>query len=471
MLPRTQAVVLILATSAALSAQQTTAPPPPAPNATLDTFSRSLEALTTRVKQSVVQIFATAYAAAVEDNDSTGNTSSLITKQRSTGTGVILTNDGYIITNAHVVRGARKIQVKLAPSMVTDEPQTGLTDATLVGIDTEADLAVVKIDHKNLPFLHLGDSTAVHQGQLVLAFGNPLGLESSVSMGIVSSTARQIKPDDVMIYLQTDAPINPGNSGGPLVDTDGRVIGINTFILSQSGGSEGLGFAIPSTIVTEIYDQIRKEGHVHRGQIGLTVQTITPLMARGLKLTTNTGVIVADVRDGSTSDKAGIKPGDVIQSIDGQRLANARMFELIVSRRQLSSTVKLAILRGKDKSEAEVPVHEKPDSPERFADMVDPARNLIPELGILGIPLDAKLSALFPGLRHDYGVVVAGRGGNAPYEGQGLQLGDVIYELNGTPVVSLDMLKSLVKDLKSGDALVFQVERSSKLLYVPIELE
>jgi serine protease Do len=458
-----RAIVLVVATSAALTAQQ----PAPTP---LDAFSHSLESLTSKVKQSVVQIFSTAYAAASDDSDN-GSASALITKQRSTGTGVILTADGFIVTNAHVVRGARKIQVRLAPSMITDQPPAGLIDATLVGIDTEADLAVIKIEHKDLTFLHLGDSGAVHQGQLVLAFGNPLGLESSVSMGIISSTARQIKPEDIMVYLQTDAPINPGNSGGPLVDTEGRVIGINTFILSQSGGSEGLGFAIPSSIVTEIYDQIRKDGHVHRGQIGITAETITPLIVRGLHLSTSTGVIVADVRSGSTADKAGIKPGDVIRSIDGRPLANARMFELIVSRRQLSSTVKLGLLRGKDKAVVEVPVHEKPDSPERFADMVDPAHNLIPELGILAIQLDAQLSALLPGLRHDYGVVVAARGATASYEGQGLQPGDVIYELNGTPVVSLEMLKTLLKDVKSGDPLVFQVERSSKLRYVAIELE
>ena len=459
-----QALTLVLATSTLLGAQT------PRPAGTLDTFSRSLEALTNQVKQSVVQIFSTAYTTSGDDSDS-ANTSALITRQRSTGTGIIMTDDGYIITNAHVVRGARKIQVKLAPSMATDQPPAGRLDATLVGLDTEADLAVIKIDHKNLPALRLGDSTAVRQGQLVLAFGNPLGLESSVTMGIISSTARQIKPDDIMIYLQTDAPINPGNSGGPLVDTDGRVVGINTFILSQSGGSEGLGFAVPSSIVSEIYEQIRKEGHVHRGQIGVTVETITPFLVRGLGLGTNVGVIVADVRSGSTGDKAGIKPGDVIQTIDGQRLSDARMFELIVSRRQLSSTVKLGVLRGKEHGEVEVPVHEKADSPERFADMVDPAHNLIPQLGILVIQLDEKLTALFPGLRHDYGVVVAGRSGDAPYEGQGLQLGDVIYELNGTPVVSLEMLKALLKDLKSGDALVFQVERNSKLHYVAIELD
>jgi len=458
-----QAAALVLATSFAPSAQT-----PQAPN-TLEGFSRSLEALTGKVKQSVVQIFSTAYTTV--DETESGNTASLLSKQRSTGTGVILAEDGYIVTNAHVVRGARKIQVKLAPSMQLDDPPSGLIEAHLVGLDSEADLAVIKIDRKGLPALKLGNSNALHQGQLVLAFGNPLGLESSVSMGIISSTSRQIHPDDVMVYLQTDAPINPGNSGGPLVDTEGRVVGINTFILSQSGGSEGLGFAIPSSIISEIYAQIRKDGHVHRGQIGLTVETITPVIARGLRLSTQTGVIVADVRSGSTADKAGLKTGDIILSIDGQTINNARMFELVVSRREMSTTVKLVLLRGKEKGTVEIPVHEKPDSPERFADMVDLARNLIPELGILAIQLDDKLNALLPGLRHDYGVVVAARGGNAPYEGQGLQPGDVIYELNSTPVVSLDMLKALIKDLKSGDAVVFLVERNSKLRYVAIELE
>ena len=452
---------LLIAAAATISAQ-------PAANP-LDAFSRSLETLTGKVRQSVVQIFCTGYAA-VEEGEN-GNASTVISKQRSTGTGVILTDDGYIVTNAHVVRGARKIQVRLAPSMIADQPRVSLIEARLVGLDAEADLAVIKIERTALPALRLGNSNAVHQGQLVLAFGNPLGLESSVSMGIISSTARQIKPDDLMVYLQTDAPINPGNSGGPLVDTEGRVIGINTFILSQSGGSEGLGFAIPSSIVTEIYAQIRKDGHVHRGQIGLTVETITPVIARGLGLTANSGVIIADVETGTPAEQAGIKPGDVIVAIDGQAITNARVFELIVSRRQLSSTVKLGIVRDKVKGIVEIPVHEKPDSPERFADMVDPARNLMPELGILAIQLDEKLRALLPGLRHDYGVVVGARSGNAPYEGQGFQPGDVIYALNATPVVSLDMLKSLVKDLKPGDAVVFQIERNGKLRYVAIEIE
>ena len=142
---------------------------------------------------------------------------------------------------------------------------------------------MIKIDRTGLPNLALGDSSQLRQGQLVMAFGNPLGLEGSVSMGMVSSTARQLKPDDPMIYVQTDAPINPGNSGGPLVDTEGRVVGINTFILTQSGGSEGIGFAMPSNLVRNEYEQIIKDGHVHRGQIGIVAQSITPAIAKGLR--------------------------------------------------------------------------------------------------------------------------------------------------------------------------------------------
>src|SRR5580704_17542040 len=216
----------------------------------LKDLSSSYESLAGRVRPAVVQIFSTGYAAAEEGAGN--NASSLLSTQRSTGSGVILSPDGYIITNNHVVQGARKIEVRLPASSAARQMES-MIPAKLVGTDRETDLAVIKIDRKDLPTLTLGDSNDLHQGQIVMAFGNPLGLEGSVSMGIVSSVARQIKPDAAMTYIQTDTAINPGNSGGPLVDTDGRVIGINTFILSQSGGSEGIGFAIPGDIVHSVY--------------------------------------------------------------------------------------------------------------------------------------------------------------------------------------------------------------------------
>ena len=201
---------------------------------------------------------------------------------------------GYIVTNAHVVQGAHKVQVQLAAprrggarSILGPRPR--LVGAQIVAIDEETDLAVLKVDEKALPFLELADSDGVRPGQLVLAFGSPLGLDSSVTMGVVSAVARQLEPDDPMIYIQTDASINPGNSGGPLVDTDGRVVGINTLILSQSGGNEGLGFAAPSNIVRNVFEQMRKYGRVRRGEIGVRAQTITPSLAEGLEAAARLG--------------------------------------------------------------------------------------------------------------------------------------------------------------------------------------
>ena len=186
-------------------------------------------------------------------------------------------------------------------------PRPRVVGAQIVAIDEETDLSVLKVDEKALPALELADSDAVRPGQLVLAFGSPLGLDSSVTLGVVSAVARQLEPDDPMIYIQTDASINPGNSGGPLVDTDGRVVGINTLILSQSGGNEGLGFAAPSNIVRNIFEQVRKFGRVRRGEIGVRAQTITPSLAEGLQLPRDWGVVLGDVYPDGPAAKAGAR--------------------------------------------------------------------------------------------------------------------------------------------------------------------
>ena len=184
----------------------------------------------------------------------------------------------------------------------------------VIGIDRDSDLAVVKIDKNNLPFLTFGNSDELRQGQIVLALGNPLGLDNSVSMGVVSAVSRQIKGDDPMVYIQTDAPINPGNSGGPLLDADGQVVGINTLIFSQSGGSEGIGFAIPSDIAQEVYTQLKANGHVHRAQLGLVGQTITPDMAEGLSLETDHGIVISDLEPDGPAARAGVQAEDVDHS-------------------------------------------------------------------------------------------------------------------------------------------------------------
>jgi serine protease Do len=433
----------------------------------LGDLSASFETLAQRVRPSVVQIFSTGYASGEESESA--NASNLLSKQRSTGSGVILSEDGFIITNNHVVHNALKIEVKLHRETSGGRFPDATVSARLIGVDREADLAVIKIERTGLPKLALGDSSQLRQGQIVMAFGNPLGLEGSVSMGIVSSTARQLKLDDPMTYVQTDAPINPGNSGGPLVDSEGRVVGINTLILSQSGGSEGIGFAVPSNLVRSSYEQIVKDGHVHRGQIGIVAQTITPALAKGLGLAQDWGVIASDVTPDGPADKAGVKPGDIIVTLSGREMDDARQLETLLYQQPLTAIVDLTVTRDGKPLKFSMPVIERDDDPQRFADMVNPEKNLIRRLGILAIQITDKLAEMLPELRHDYGVVVAARATDAP--GAVLEPGDVIYEINKTPTVSIAALRAVLDAAKPGDTAVLHIQRGSKLRYIAIDLE
>jgi len=449
----------------------------------LHQLSDSIETLSQAVSPAVVQVFSTGYALADDESEGGGETAAtagLVTKQRSSGSGIVLSADGYIVTNNHVVRNARRVRVQLASPPHDSDSVPGklhahgkLLEAKVVGVDREADLAVLKVESgERLTVLKISDSDALHQGQVVLAFGNPLGLENSVSIGIVSSVGRQVKPDDTMVYIQTDAPINPGNSGGPLLDADGNVIGINTFILSQSGGSEGIGFAIPSNIVRNVYDQIRKDGHVHRGEIGVTAQSITPDLAVGLDLKQDTGVILGDVTPEGPADEAGLKAGDIILSLNGKRLSSARDFATALYRIPLNEMVTVEALRGTQKIPAKVKVEERDDDPFRFVDLVKPDQNRVPKLGMVGVPITADIAKLLPDTRKPYGVIVAARTGEAEYSGQGgLKLGDVIYSVNTTPVSTLEALRSAVDTLKVADPLVLQIERDGKLMFLTLSEE
>ncbi len=417
----------------------------------------------------MVQIFSTGYAQPDADSSDSSN-ASLLTKQTSTGSGVILTEDGYIVTNNHVVDNARKIEVKL-PTRGGVRTQGMTLPARVVGVDRDTDLAVLKIDAKNLATLTLADSSLLKQGELVMAFGNPFGLEGSASTGVVSSTSRQLKEDDPLAYIQTDAPINPGNSGGPLVDMEGRVVGINTMIYTRSGGSEGIGFALPSNVVKMVYGQIRKDGHVHRGHIGVGLQSITPTLAKGLGLKQDWGVVVNDLEEDGSAEKAGVMIGDIVRAYDGKPVEDASQLENAIYSLALAENVKLELLRGSQTLEVTVPVHEREDDPQRFADLVNPEDNLIPKLGILAIPLDGKIAAMLPDLRHQYGLVVAARTAMAPYSGDEIETGDVIYEMNRDPTLSVKTVREALDGMKSGDAVVLQVERAGRLMYLALELE
>jgi serine protease Do len=317
----------------------------------------------------------------------------------------------------------------------------------------------------------LGDSDQARKGQLVFAFGSPLGLENSVSMGIVSSVARQLREEDPMIYIQTDASINPGNSGGPLVTATGEVIGINTLILSQSGGADGLSFAAPSNIVRNVYEQIKERGAVQRGAIGVNAQTLNPTIAAGLGIEQPWGVVLSDVHPGGPAEKAGLLSGDVIVELDGKRMQNARQFEVNLYGRRVDSKVELSVLRGGSSRKIDVHVVARPDRNRDFTNMVTPERNLVEEIGILGLDVDAQIAQMLGGLRINSGVVVAARSSDAPFWSMGVLPGDVIHAVNNKPVSTLKDLRSLLAGFKVYDPVVLHIERGGELHYVGFEKE
>src|SRR5208282_3568856 len=235
----------------------------------------------------------------------------------------------------------------------------------ILGVHTDTDLALLKIEASGLPSLPFGRYQDVQQGQTVFAFGSPEGLSNSVTRGVVSSIARQPDPDRPFVYIQTDAPINPGNSGGPLVDIEGKVVGINTFILTEGGGNEGIGFAIPSGVVRRIYEQLRKQGHVHREVIGATVQSITPTLAAGLGLQQDYGVIVADVTPEGPAEGAGLKVQDIVLTMDGKPVMNVPQFDAGFRLRMEPVPLHLEVVRASEKISLEIPVVEQRDDMDR----------------------------------------------------------------------------------------------------------
>jgi len=438
---------------------------------TLRRLSDDFERIAERVSPAVVRVIVTGYTSASPGSPN------ILSKERGTGSGVILDPNGYIITNAHVVEGAKRIQVVLALTERQKQqrqsvlkPRGEIVGAQLVGLDRETDLAVLKIDETTLPSLELSDSEQVRKGQIVLAFGSPLGLENSVSMGVVSSVARQLRTEDPMIYIQTDAPINPGSSGGPLVNTQGQVIGINTLILSQSGGNEGIGFAAPSNIVKNVYGQIRTSGRVKRGIIGVHAQTITPLMADALDLPKQAYVIIGDVKPYSPADKAGLRIGDIILKLDGKLMENGRQFDVNLYSRAVGAHVILDILRGTVEKTVKVAIVERPDDPDRFSELVSPEKNLIPKLDMLALDVDETIMKMLPPLRLQSGVVVANRP-NLFYENDEFQPGDVIHAINGQSIASLDDLRNFVETLSIYEPVVVQVERRTGFRFITFEVE
>jgi len=438
---------------------------------TLD-LSTVLETTTRAVSPAVVEIFTTSHVAG---NAVAARTADLVATRRASGSGVIVDPEGYIVTNAHVVVGAQQLRVEI-PTVSDGHSILATSSRTvtgrIVGIDLETDLAVIKIDERNLPVLAFADSDELRAGQIVLAFGSPLGFHNSVSLGVISAVARQLEPESPMIYVQTDASINPGSSGGPLVDLQGRLVGINTLIATEAGGHEGLGFAAPSNIVRTVYEQIKKSGSVRRGEIGIRPQTLTPVLAAGLNLARDHGVVLADVLPGSAAARVGLKPGDLVLSLDGKPMENGRQLQVGLYRRLVGEVVTLEILRDGQILSVPVAMTERRDPFTELAAPADPRENLVPQLGILGITLDRRIEEMLPALRVRSGVVVASTVAGAidAREG-GLTAGDIIYSVNRAPIRGLTDLHSVLDKMKTGDSVVLQLERHGELMYLAFTAE
>ncbi|HEY4818211.1 MAG TPA: trypsin-like peptidase domain-containing protein [Candidatus Acidoferrum sp.] len=443
---------------------------------TLHKLNESIDTLIKKVSPSVVQILVTGYGP-VETTEH-GTTALTLGRQRAIGSGFVIDPSGYILTNAHVVAGAQRVQVIVPEAMTGEGPplqailstRTNIVPAHVVGVAKDIDLAVLKADNVKLPALSLAPYRNVRQGEMVLAFGSPQGLRNTVTLGVVSSVARQTDPDSPMVYIQTDAPINPGNSGGPLVNVDGEVIGINTFIITQSGGNEGIGFAIPSSVVNVAYQQLRKFGHLHQTQIGIGMQTISPVLAAALNLPRSYGVIVSDVLPNSPAMVAGLRIGDVLLTVDGRMADSVPYVSFRLMSVDSGAKVHLEVLRNKERLAFDVSVTQAPHEMDQVTSLADPEKNLVRPLGIIGVEIDSKIAAMVEDLRDPFGIIVVARasevGADIP-----LTVADVIRTLNGQPMTTLDRLRSALSALQPGAPIVLQIQRDQRLLYVSFTLD
>jgi len=347
--------------------------------------------------------------------------------QQGIGSGVIVTKDGYILTNNHVVDGAEEVKVAL---------QDGREfTAKVIGRDPKSDVAVIKVEAKDLPAVAMADSDKVEVGDVVLAIGNPFGIGQTVTTGIVSATGRAGTLGlDYEDFIQTDAAINPGNSGGALVDANGRLIGINTAILSRSGGNQGIGFAIPTKLARDVMDNLVKDGHVTRGYVGVMIQDVSPALAKEFSLKDGKGALVSDVTAKSPAEKAGLKSGDVIIEFNEKKVSDSRHLKLEVARTKPGETVSVKILRDGATKTLDVTVKELPGT-EQLAKSDKPSAEDEGTLNGVGVSdLDNRARQQFdlpPALK---GVVVTQVDPNSASAEAGLKPGDVIQEINRKPV-------------------------------------
>ena len=378
-------------------------------------------------------------------------------REQGLGSGVIVASDGYILTNNHVIEGASDIRV-----LTADKSEL---KARVVGADPKTDIAVVKVEAKNLPTLQFADSSQVQVGDLALAIGNPFGVGQTVTMGIISATGRgNLGIEDYEDFIQTDAAINPGNSGGALINANGELIGINTAILSRAGGNQGVGFAVPANLAQTVMNQLLKNGKVIRGYLGVIIQPVTPELAKAFNLPTANGALIGEVTPDSPAAKVGLAQGDVITELNGVRVDDSRELRLKVSQFAPNSTVKLKVVRDGSPREVNITLGELPnekviansEKPENSSLNGLSVDNLTPQ-----IARQLQLSA------NTSGVVVTEVQDGSRADEAGLQRGDVIQQINRQAVNNATEFERLMKQ-SEGKTAVLLVNRNGHTNFVVI---
>ncbi|VCU68009.1 putative periplasmic serine endoprotease DegP-like precursor [Pigmentiphaga humi] len=371
---------------------------------------------------------------------------------RGQGSGFIVSPNGIILTNAHVVNGAKEVTVKL-----TDRREF---QAKVLGSDPQTDVAVIKIDAKDLPVVALGNPGDLRVGEWVLAIGSPYGLENTVTAGVVSAKGRSLPNDGSVPFIQTDVAVNPGNSGGPLFNSRGEVVGINSQIYSQTGGYQGLSFAIPIDLAGKIKDQIVAHGEVRHARLGVTIQDVNQALADSFKLDSPSGALIASVEKGSPADKAGLASGDVIRKIDGKPVVSSGDLPAVISLASPGDQVELSVWRGGSERNIVATLGgAKPEASAR-ADGQGAAH------GKLGLALRQLTPQEQQALGSQDGLLIEQVGG--PAQQAGVEAGDVLLSFNGVPVQSVGQVRSLLD--KAGKNVALLVQRGDAKLFVPVRI-
>lgn len=383
-------------------------------------------------------------------------------KTRSLGSGFIISEDGYLVTNHHVIKDASNIIIRL-----TNKKEYKGKEVKIIGSDSRTDIALLKIETKeNLPYLKLGDSDKIRVGDWVMAVGNPFNLEGTVTVGVVSAKGRSHIPlsegPDFQNFLQTDAAINPGNSGGPLLNLQGEVIGINTAITSTSGGNIGIGFAIPVNLAKTIIDELKTKGKVTRGYLGVYLEDLTEDMKEALNLPSLEGVLINEVIKDSPADKSGIKDGDVIIEFNGKKVTDVQSFRLLVASTPPGQTVKLKLIRDGKEMSLNVKVGEMETQP-----VAQSGEEQETQLGLQVVDIDSPEAKGY-NLNIKKGVVVVNIESNSPAEESGIQIGDVIIGVGNKEIENMSDFRNAVKNLKKGKPVVFQIQRAERKRYVAL---